>query len=368
MGVCESPNSNKSNIKNKRNLNTLSTKVTNFSSKEKSTSNIKYEKGEYILPESLSKRDDINKYYNISSEILGEGSSGTVCLGENSKGKYAIKRINKSKIKNIDDIIKEAKFSKLKHKNIIKYYEIYEDLKSISFVMELGQGGDLYDFIVNSPIEHLPLDLCIDLTYQILDVLNYLHNEIGIMHRDLKPENVMIKIDKFNKPQIKLIDFGLATYIPKNGQKLKEIIGTKEYAAPEIFDRSGYSEKIDEWAIGVIMFNMLTGLEPFKGDNTGEIKDSVLFGNVKFNYIEDVELRELDKKLLNRYVAKRITCKEALQELKTIKVDRENYYKGQKRLVKKTASVILKKEYEEVKEYSQYWDSLSSKVGGINFI
>jgi serine/threonine protein kinase len=188
------------------------------------------------------------------------------------------------------------------------------------------------------------------------------------MHRDLKPENFMIKIDKFNKPQIKLIDFGLATYIPKNGQKLKEIIGTKEYAAPEIFDSSGYSEKIDEWAIGVIMFNMLTGLEPFKGDNTGEIKDSVLFGNVKFNYIEDVELRELDKKLLNRYVAKRITCKEALQELKTIKVDRENYYKGQKRLVKKTASVILKKEYEEVKEYSQYWDSLSSKVGGINFI
>ena len=91
--------------------------------------------------------------------------------------------------------------------------------------MELGQGGDLYDFIVNSPIGHLPLDLCIDLTVQILDVLNYIHNEIGIMHRDLKPENFMITIDKYNHPVIKLIDFGFATFIPKNSSIILSFSG-----------------------------------------------------------------------------------------------------------------------------------------------
>ena len=86
MGICESPNSNKSIKRNKRNLKILSSEPTNITSNEKSISkksNFKYEKGDYILPEKLSKRDDINKYYKLSSEVLGEGSSGTVCIGEN---------------------------------------------------------------------------------------------------------------------------------------------------------------------------------------------------------------------------------------------------------------------------------------------
>jgi serine/threonine protein kinase len=184
----------------------------------------------------------------------------------------------------------------------------------------------------------------------------------GIVHRDLKPENFLIKINMFNKPQIKLIDFGLATYIPKNGKRLKEFIGTREYAAPEIHENSGYLEKVDEWAIGVIMYNMLTGFEPFKGESPSEIKDSVLFGDIKFDVIEDVDLREINKQLLNRFVAKRITCKEALAEVKRIKLERDNYYKGQKRLSKKTPSIVLKKEFEESKQYLNYWDNVSSKI------
>ena len=172
----------------------------------------------------------------------------------------------------------------------------------------------------------------------------------------------------FNKPQVKLIDFGLATYIPKNGQRLKEFLGTREYAAPEIHENSGYLEKVDEWAIGVIMYNMLTGFEPFKGESPSEIKDSVLFSQIQFDVIEDVDLREINKQLLNRFVAKRITCKEALVELKRIQIERKNYYLGQKRLVKKTPSTVLKKEFEEVKEYMNYWDNITTKVHGLNLI
>ena len=233
--------------------------------------------------------------------------------------------------------------------------------------MDLGEGGDLFDFIVGCPLGHLPADIVIDLLIQIFNVVDYLHSVMGIVHRDLKPENFMIKINSYNKPQIKLIDFGFATYIPKNGEKLKEYLGTREYAAPEILEESGYREKVDEWAIGVIMYNMLTGYEPFKGETPSEIKDSILYSAIKFEKIEDVDLRDLCEKLLNRFVAKRMTCKEALIEIKKIKVERDNYYKGFKRLNKKTPSIVLKKEFEEGIEYSNYWEDLVKKIDYNNY-
>lgn len=184
----------------------------------------------------------------------------------------------KIKIKSYTRFILEAEISlKLNHENIIKYYEIFEDDEYITYVMELAEGGDLFDFIIGCPLGHLPADIVIALSIQIFSVVNYLHLEKGIMHRDLKPENFLIKIDADNKPLIKLIDFGFATYIPKNGEKIAEFLGTREYAAPEIMQAKGYQEKVDEWALGVIMYNMLTGFEPFRGNTPSELRDSVLF-------------------------------------------------------------------------------------------
>ena len=355
MGVCNS-SSNK--------LESMSTQD-EYSSKKSNKNNILILKSNdgFILSPNISRREDINRYYDIKQKVLGEGASGVVCIGEKNGVQYAIKKIRKDKIKSFKPFISEAEISlQLKHENIITYYEIFEDSEYISYVMDLGEGGDLFDFIVGCPLGHLPADIVIDLLIQIFGVVDYLHSVKGIVHRDLKPENFMIKINAYNKPQIKLIDFGFATYIPKNGEKLREYLGTREYAAPEILEETGYREKVDEWAIGVIMFNMLTGFEPFKGETPSEIKDSVLYATIKFDKIEDVDLREICSKLLNRFVAKRITCKEALIEIKKIKVERENYYKGFKRLNKKTPSIVLRKEYEEGQQYNGYWDDFVKKI------
>ena len=361
MGVCDSsPNK----------LESMSTQDEYNSNKSNSKKNhvkndimsLKKNDG-YLLPANLAKRDDINKYYNIQQKILGEGANGVVCVGEKNGVQYAIKKIKKDKITSLKPFILEAEISlQLKHENIIAFYEIFEDSKYISYVMDLGEGGDLFDFIVGCPLGHLPADIVIDLLIQIFGVVDYLHSVKGIVHRDLKPENFMIKINSYNKPQIKLIDFGFATYIPPPGQKIKEYLGTREYAAPEILEESGYREKVDEWAIGVIMYNMLTGFEPFKGNTPSEIKDNVLYATIKFDKIEDVDLRDICKLLMNRFVAKRITCKEALIEIKKIKVERDNYYKGFKRLNKKTPSIVLKKEFEEGKEYEEYWEQILRNI------
>ena len=259
MGICDS-NINKKKKLRKNNSYQKNEKL-DLKKLEKISKKDLLQK-DYILSSKDAIRDDITKYYKLSSEILGEGAGGKVYLGENSNGKYAIKRITKEKVKNIDALIKEVKCSKLHHENIIKYYEVYEDLKTISFVMELGDG-DLFDFIINTPEHKLPIDLYIELTLQILNVIKYLHYDLGIIHRDLKPENFMIIIGENNNPIIKLIDFGLATNIPEDGKLLYDNNGTIDYSAPEVINYCGYNEKMDIWAIGIIIFNMLTGYEPF---------------------------------------------------------------------------------------------------------
>ena len=112
------------------------------------------------------------------------------------------------------------------------------------------------------------------------------------------------------------------------------------------------------------MYNMLTGFEPFKGETPSEIKDSVLYHQIRFEVIEDIELREINKKLLNRYVARRISSKEALIELKQMKMERDNYKKGIKRITKRTPSIVLKKEFKEEQDYMGYWDKVTSRTKG----
>ena len=376
MGICDSSNNEDKNINQNINPNNnikpkkilaIENDATGiFARYNIDTDNIDlYRKNHngYILPVSLARREQIEKYYNIKQKLLGEGAYGQVCIGEKDGVNYAIKRMKKNKLNDLKALLLEAEISlSIKHENIITYYEIFEDLEYISYVMDLGEGGDLFDFIVGCPLGHLPADIVIDLLLQIFDVVDYLHSVKRIIHRDLKPENFMIKINNYNKPLIKLIDFGLATYIPVNGQKIREFYGTREYAAPEIHESSGYSEKVDEWAIGVIMYNMLTGFEPFRGETPSEIKDSVLFSQIRFEEIEDVELRDINKKLLNRYVSNRMNSKEALVELKKIKMERDNYRKGQKRINKRTPSIVLKKEFQETEDYMGYWDTVTTKI------
>ena len=185
MGVCDS-SSNK--------LESMSTQD-EYSSKKSNKNNILILKSNdgFILSPNISRREDINRYYDIKQKVLGEGASGVVCIGEKNGVQYAIKKIRKDKIKSFKPFISEAEISlQLKHENIITYYEIFEDSEYISYVMDLGEGGDLFDFIVGCPLGHLPADIVIDLLIQIFGVVDYLHSVKGIVHRDLKPENFMI--------------------------------------------------------------------------------------------------------------------------------------------------------------------------------
>ena len=109
----------------------------------------------------------------------------------------------------------------------------------------------------------------------------------------------------------------------------------------------GYNEKVDEWAIGVVMFSMLTGYEPFRRTGQYQVEESIVYAKIDFEIIQDSDLRFLNMKLLERNEANRITCKEALEYLKQIKQYREvvyndNYYKYQRHLFIENYKLMLK--------------------------
>ena len=284
----------------------------------------------YILPITISKRENIKENYEITSTILGIGGSSHIFLSRKGENKFAIKQILKGGVAKPEEILREANISLyLSHKNIIKYYEIYEDFNFVYFVMELGDSGGLFEFITFSEQGYLSADITINILIQIFEAVDYLHNIKGIIHRDIKAENFVLQIDNYNNIKIKLIDFGLAIEKPLNREKLYEIIGTRKYQSPEMICGYGYNEKVDEWAIGVVMFSMLTGYEPFRRTGQFKLEESILYDGINFEIIPDDDLRMLNMRLLERNEINRITCKEALIYLKNLKIMREPLYNSE---------------------------------------
>ena len=271
----------------------------------------------YILPPNITKYDDITKKYDIYQHEIGSGITAKVFIATNFNGeKFAVKRIIKSKIFDKERIIREAQISiRLKNKNVLNYFEIYEDNYYISYVMEYG-NMDLFDFISKCPLGKIPDTVAIDLLIQILNAVAYIH-ENSIIHCDIKPENFVVVFDKNNMPIIKLLDFGNAIIKNKNIINSQNFRGTQFYKAPETFGNSIFNEKVDEWAVGIIMYMMLTREEPFKEEDILENK----FKKINFEKIGNKKLREINEKLLSINYEKRISAKECVMMLKNIKTN-----------------------------------------------
>ena len=265
-----------------------------------------------------TKYDDINKYLTLSEVFLGRGATGIVREAYNDKGeKFAVKTVWKSDIEQNEFFKKEIEISlNLNNGSIVKCNSIYEDANTINFVLELISGGDLFDHIIHSPNRKLNDNEAMDILEQILQALHYLHDEAGVVHRDIKPENFLMYNDK-GRNKIKLIDFGFATYA-KNFEFMTEQIGTPNYSAPEIFEDKPYTNKVDIWATGIVLYNMINGMQPFSS-NEKTLMDQVLHREIDYSGFSNNNLRDLCKNLLERDSSKRLTAFQALNSLSLIK-------------------------------------------------
>ena len=315
MGICESPNQSQKPKSQTKVINNVKTQYQSSSNQISTSTNIP------LIINRLSEKtkyDDINKYLTLSEVFLGRGATGIVREAHNDKGeKFAIKTVWKSDVEQNTFFKKEIEISlTLNHPSIVKCNTIYEDANTIHFVLQLIDGGDLFDHIIHSPNRKLNDNEAMDILEQILQALHYLHDEMGIVHRDIKPENFLMYNDK-GRNKIKLIDFGFATYA-KNLEFMTEQIGTPNYSAPEIFEDKPYTNKVDIWSAGIVLYNMINGMQPFSS-NEKTLMDQVLHREIDYSGFSNNSLKELCQNLLERDSNKRLTAFQALNSLSLIK-------------------------------------------------
>ena len=327
MGICSSvqKKTQKNNFHFKKTISP--NQISNNTQSNTSPSSQKEKIMNQLSPKSNI--SNITNFITIKDTFLGRGGSGIIREGIDINGKkYAIKSIIKNDYMNIYYKREIEITLDLNNENIIKCYDIYEDNNYIHFILELCNGGDLFDYILNSKNGKLEENEAIDFLEQILKSLIYLHEEKKIIHRDIKPENIVIKIEN-GKKIIKLIDFGMSNYIMNNINFnninfQNEQLGTLQYAAPEIYEGKEYSTKIDLWSLGVVLYNMIFGTQLFNG-NGNSIKNEVLYKKIKFEKFQNPLIQKLAIGLLERNPEKRFNVNQALSMIKLIKNNELNF-------------------------------------------
>lgn len=218
----------------------------------------------------------IDKY--LIQSMLGEGGMAVVYKAHHTimERTVVIKVMHGwllSNAKSIERFMRECKVTaKLNHPNIVTVYDVgLINDKAPYLVMEYIKGESLADRIQRQGA--LSFKSVANIVIQICRGLQEAHN-YGIIHRDLKPDNILLQ-DKSDRPDwVKIVDFGISHFAKGGGQRLTKtgrMVGTPEYIAPEQLKDKPVDNRTDLYAIGIIMYEMLTGKVPFEGESAEAI-------------------------------------------------------------------------------------------------
>lgn len=276
------------------------------------------------IPEGNDLPQELKMKYALGRK-LGAGACGEVRMIFTKDGskRFAMKTIKKNdftahgnlfnnpeKIRNEVEILK-----KLKHPCIIRMEEICDTPSMMYIVLELMEGGELFDRIRS---RGRLSEWCAKLIfYQVILAVNYLHKQ-GITHRDLKPENILLASNT-DITLAKVSDFGMSKLVDAKSMMMT-FCGTPMYVAPEILailGRSSYTSQVDVWSLGVILYACLSGAVPFNINRTDVTLDEQIkrglygFPQSLFGHISRDAIR-LMKHMLTVNPKKRITVQEIL--------------------------------------------------------
>uniref|UniRef100_A0A182VRS2 SNF-related serine/threonine-protein kinase n=1 Tax=Anopheles minimus TaxID=112268 RepID=A0A182VRS2_9DIPT len=243
-------------------------------------------------------------------ETLGSGHFAVVKLARHvfTGEKVAVKVIEKTKLDDISraHLFQEVRCMKLvQHPNVVRLYEVIDTQTKLYLILELGDGGDLYDYIMRHE-KGLSENVAREYFRQIVRAISYCH-QLHVVHRDLKPENVVF-FEKLGV--VKLTDFGFSNkFCP--GQKLETSCGSLAYSAPEILLGDSYdAPAVDVWSLGVILFMLVCGHPPFQEANDSETLTMIM--DCKYTMPAHVSdgCRNLISKMLVREPEKRATLQQ----------------------------------------------------------
>lgn len=293
-----------------------------------------------------------DKYDVQTSKILGRGTYSVVrkCIHKESGREFAVKSIEKKYLFSDEEkamVKREVEIQRLvNHPNVIRLYDTFEDDKFLHLIVDFASSVSLEEYlqIRGAAFGLSEIETCY-IAEHILHGIEYIHG-LGILHADLKPQNLLLheckSNDTFNDSMlssmkkigrtssipalsslvIKICDFGLARRVPDvryfklTGDVHKvpptQISGTVGYIAPEIMRGEPYGQAADIWSVGIIIYELLSGVKPFSPYS------DCLLHDVKFPKSiwagKSAEVINLLTKMLNRDPAKRITARDALND------------------------------------------------------
>ena len=237
---------------------------------------------------------------------VGVGSYGRVrlCKQKKTGNVYVMKILKKNEIikqKQVDHVYSEFNIlSMLKHPFIVQLIGFnFDDPKYIYFILDYVQGGELFTLLRTKGT--FPVPQAKFYIAHIITIFEYLHSK-NIVYRDLKPENILINKNGY----LKLTDFGFAKIL--ENEKTYTLCGTPEYLAPEIILNKGHGKAVDWWTLGILLYEMLVGIDPFSDDDPMKTYQKILKGKINFPKNINKDAKSLIKHLLTQDTTKRFGC------------------------------------------------------------
>lgn len=241
-------------------------------------------------------------------KVLGQGAFGIVysCKKKGTKEEYAVKMIDKVETP-LSEIKQEAEMlDRLTHPSVVKLHDVYYEKAFVCMVMDLYKGGDMIEGMQLhwKSLGMLPISVVANVSKQMIESIAWLHQK-QVVHRDVKGDNYLMDRKAIEDPQCRIFlsDFGTVRDL-KEGDRLNSKCGTKTYWAPEFFAMN-YGLKVDVWAIGVVMYGLVTGRFPFKGEEDVKAKKVVIPPR------SSKECGELLKRILERKESERLSAEAA---------------------------------------------------------
>jgi len=216
--------------------------------------------------------------------VIGKGSFGKVTLVRKKSDTrlYAMKVLAKQNIikrKQVEHTRTERNvLGKLNHPFIVKLHYAFQTEAKLYFVLDYCAGGELFFHL--SRMKKFPEHMARFYAAEIALALDTMHKN-GVVYRDLKPENILLDGDG----HIKLADFGLAKEgVHEAAEGAHSLCGTPEYLSPEVLDRQGHGTAVDWWNLGMVLYEMLTGLPPWYTTDRDKLFERLRSAPLKFPF------------------------------------------------------------------------------------
>lgn len=241
---------------------------------------------------------------------LGRGKFGHVFLAREKKSKFivALKILSKKQLiqGGVEHQIKrEIEIqSHMRHRNILRMYGFFWDLKKIYLILEYAPSGELYKDLKSQPNSRYTEETAANYIKQMAEALHYLHSK-HVIHRDIKPENLLN-----SGGVIKISDFGWSIHAPNH--KRKTMCGTLDYLSPEMITNEPHDYRVDIWSLGVLCFEFCTGNPPFEAENTAATYERIKQVDLKMPPYLSAEVKDLLKRLLHQDPNKRISLDDVI--------------------------------------------------------